>query len=332
MKDQVGGAARKGHVYTRFGDRGQTMLLGRGIVGKDSPRVQAYGVIDEANSALGLARATTHSDDLFALILEIQGELMQVMTLLATPPGVESPVMPVSEAQVLRMERAIDGFEEETLVTGFFVRPGGSQASAALHLARTIVRRAERQVLALSRIEPVDPLVIKYLNRLSDLLYVMARVDEQREIRRLVVSTLNSETGGAAHAGALTLALCDKMVEAGMKRAREIGVPMVLAVVDAGGNLLEHRRMDDALVVSISLAPRKAYTAAALRMPTSQLAELAQPGAPLFGIDVNTPNLTLVGGGLPVVLGGVVAGGVGVSGGSVEEDTSVAQAMLAAIG
>ena len=332
MKDQVGVAPKKGHVYTRFGDRGQTKLVGRGIVGKDSPRVQAYGTIDEANSALGLARATTHSDDLFSLILEIQGELMQVMTLLATPAGVEPPVMPVSETQVVRLERAIDGFEEESLVTGFFVRPGGSQASAALDMARTIVRRAERHVVALSRIEPVDPLVMKYLNRLSDLLYVMARVDEQREIRRLVVSTLNSELGGATQSGALTLALCDKMVEAGMRRAREIGVPMVLAVVDAGGNLLEHRRMDNALVVSISLAPRKAYTAAALRMPTSQLAEMSQPGAPLFGIDVNTPNLTLVGGGLPVVLGGVVAGGVGVSGGSVEEDTSVAQAMLAAIG
>ena len=302
------------------------------VVGKDSPRVAAYGTIDEATSALGLARATTHSDDLFALILEIQGELMQLMTLLATPPGVEAPVMPISEAQVIRMERAIDGFEAETLATGFFVRPGGSQASAALHLARTVVRRGEREVLALSRLAPVDPLVIKYLNRLSDLLYVMARVDEQREIRRMVVSALNADQGGALRSGALTLTLCDKMIEAGMKRAREIGVPMVLAIVDAGGNLLEQRRMDDALVVSISLAPRKAYTAASVRMPTSQLAELAQPGAPLFGIDVNTPNLTLVGGGLPVVLGGAVAGGVGVSGGSVEQDTAVAQAMLTAIG
>ena len=254
----------------------------------------AYGTIDEATSALGLARSTTQSDDLFDLILEIQGELMQVMTLLAAPPGVDAPVMQVSDSQVLRMERAIDGFEEETLATGFFVRPGGSQASAALHLARTIVRRAERQVLALSRLEPVDALIIKYLNRLSDLLYVMARVDEQREIRRLVVSSLNSGQGGASRVGALSLALCDKMIEAGMKRAREIAVPMVLAIVDAGGNLLEQRRMDDALVVSITLAPRKAFTAASLRMPTSQLAQLAQPGAPLFGIDVSTPNLTLV--------------------------------------
>lgn len=138
--------------------------------------------------------------------------------------------------------------------------------------------------------------------------------------------------GVSAQAGsALDLALCDKMIEAGIRRAHEIGVPMVLAVVDSGGNLLEFRRMDNALLVSTSLAPRKAYTAAALRMPTSKLAELAQPGAPFFGIDVNTPDLTLLGGGLPVARGDSVIGAVGVSGGSVEEDTDVAQAMLQAL-
>ena len=143
------------------------------------------------------------------------------------------------------------------------------------------------------------------------------------------MSVLQSEAPAQA-GGALTLAGCDKMIEAGIRRAQEIGVPMVLAVVDSGGNLLELRRMDDALLVSTSLAPRKAYTAVALRMPTSKLAEMAQPGAPLFGIDVSTPELTLVGGGLPLFSGGSVIGAVGVSGGSVEQDTDVAQAMVAA--
>ncbi len=322
---------RAGHVYTRFGDAGQTRLLGRAVVSKDHPRVAVYGTLDEATSALGLARATTRYDDLLDVILDLQGELTQVMSLLATPPGTDPPVPPLTGAQIRRLEGQIDRFEAELLATGFFVRPGGSQASAALHLARTIVRRAERELVALSRAESVDPLLMQYLNRLSDLLYVMARVDEQREIRRLVVSALQS--GAPAQAGgALNLAQCDKMIEAGIRRAQEIGVPMVLAVVDAGGNLLELRRMDNALLVSTTLAPRKAYTAVALRMPTSRLAELAQPGAPLFGIDVSTPDLTLVGGGLPVISGGMVIGGVGVSGGSVEQDTDVAQAMLAANG
>jgi ATP:cob(I)alamin adenosyltransferase len=321
-------ARGSGHVYTRFGDAGQTRLLGRAVVSKDHPRVMVYGTLDEATSALGLARATTRYDDLLELILALQGELMQVMSLLATPPGLDPPVPPLALAQIQRLEKQIDCFEAEILATGFFVRPGGSQASAALHLARTIVRRAEREMVGLSRGESVDPLLLQYLNRLSDLLYVMARVDEQREIRRLVLSALESGTPAQA-GGVLDLARCDKMIEAGIRRAREIGVPMVLTVVDSGGNLLELRRMDNALLVSTSLAPRKAYTAAALRMPTSKLAELAQPGAPLFGIDVSTPELTLVGGGLPVSSGGAVIGAVGVSGGSVEEDTDVAQAMLA---
>jgi ATP:cob(I)alamin adenosyltransferase len=319
------------HVYTKFGDTGKTRLVGRAVVDKDHPRVAAYGTLDEATSALGLARATIASDDLFMLTLELQGELIGLMSQMATPEHAESPVLPVNEPMIARLEREIDRLEAEMVTTGFFVRPGGSQSSAALHLARTIVRRAERQVVTLSREEKTDPLLLKYLNRLSDLLYVMARIDEQREIRRLVVSTLQTTQGGPTPVHELSLAACDTLVEAGMRKARAIGVPMVLAIVDAAGNLLEQRRMDDALVVSISLAPRKAYTAAALRMPSAQLAELAQPGQPLFGIDVNTPNLTLVGGGLPLVVSGKTIGAVGVSGGSVEQDVAVAEAMVGAL-
>lgn len=128
----------------------------------------------------------------------------------------------------------------------------------------------------------------------------------------------------------MTLGLtdCDRIIDAGMRRAHAIGVPMVLAVVDAGGNLIETRRMDDALVVSITLAPSKAYTAASVRMATQDLAQLSQPNAPLFGIDVSIPNLTLVGGGIPLRQDGHVVGAVGVSGGSVEQDIEVAQAMV----
>lgn len=327
---------RDGRIYTRFGDAGRTKLAGGIEVWKDDPRVWVYGTLDEATSTLGMARATTRYDDICQDILELQGELIGVMTELATPPQATLLVIPMGSAQVERLERKIDAYEGERIATGQFVRPGGSLASATLDLARTIVRRTERLLVALSREETVNPVLLKYLNRLSDLLYVMARIDEQREIRRLVMSTLQSAADQAQGAGrtqtALSLATCDRMVEAGIRRAQQIGVPMVLAVVDEGGNLVELRRMDGALVVSITLAPHKAYTAATVRMPTQQLAQLAQPGAPLYGIDVNIPNLTLVGGGLPVVAGGTVIGGVGVSGGSVEQDVDVAQAMLAALG
>jgi cob(I)alamin adenosyltransferase len=212
------------------------------------------------------------------------------------------------------------------------VRPGGSPAAAAIDMARTFVRRAERRLVSLAREEALNEHLIEHLNRLSDLLYVMARVDEERAIARAVereLLALRGELGGTYMA--LTLADCDRMVEAGMRRAEALGVPMVLAVVDAGGQLLETRRMDGALVVSITLAPSKAHTAAVVRMPTLELSRLARPEAPLFGIDVSIPNLTLVGGGLPLRHGGAVVGAVGVSGGSVEQDIEVAEAMVAAL-
>jgi cob(I)alamin adenosyltransferase len=104
-----------------------------------------------------------------------------------------------------------------------------------------------------------------------------------------------------------------------------------MAIVNADGTLLELRRMDNALLVSVQLAPHKAFSAVALRLPTTELAKAAQPGAELYGIDVNIPNMTLVGGGLPIFVNGVMIGAVGVSGGTVEQDVDVAQAMLAAL-
>lgn len=333
-------------IYTRGGDTGETSLLGGTRVPKDTLRIEVYGTIDEATSAMGLARATTRYLDLCREIIALQGELIGVMAELATAPDVAASgrtlkvrTSPVEMGQVERLERIIDTYEAERIPTHHFVRPGGSVASAALDMARTFVRRAERRLITLGREEEVNPCLVKYLNRLSDLLYVMARLDEQREIERAVTSQLSGAALDGKHAEptqgeekmALTLADCDRMIEAGICRAKQVGVPMVLAVVDAAGNWMETRRMDDALIVSIALAPNKAYTAAIVRMPTHTLAQLAQPSAPLYGIEANIPNLTLVGGGIPLCRADAIVGAVGVSGGSVEQDIDVAQAMVAAL-
>jgi corrinoid adenosyltransferase len=334
-------------IYTRGGDKGETSLLGGARVPKDSLRIEVYGTLDEATSTLGLARSATRHDDICRDIIELQGEFIGVMAELAAGPadGAGSPqkhtieIPRVQPAQVERLERAIDKYEAERIPSRQFVRPGGSTAAAAIDMARTFVRRAERRLISLSREEAVNPQLVAYFNRLSDLLYVMARVDEQREIAQAVIHEFRAlgqagadPAGPTEGGGAMELCLidCDRMIEAGIRRAKAIGVPMVLAVVDSGGQLMETRRMDDALVVSIALAPNKAYTAAAVRMPTQDLARLSQPEAPLFGIDANIPNLTLVGGGLPLRQDGRVVGAVGASGGSVEQDVAVAEAMVAA--
>ena len=333
----------KAGIYTRGGDTGQTSLLGGLRVDKDDPRVEVYGSLDEATSALGLARATTNYDDLCQVIIQLQGELIPIMSEVATLPGTQlkkGTIPNVQAEQIKHLEDSIDVYNSEWIQTGQFVRPGGSQASAALDMARAIVRRAERRMISLGRNEEINPDLLKYVNRLSDLLYVLARIDEQRTI----VDTITKQLGIASKYSrqkqnqvvgsvgeeemSLTTVDCDRMMKAGMEKAAAIGVPMVLSIVDQNGDVIEVRRMDDALIVSITLAAHKAYTAAAVRMPTADLAALSQPGQSLFGIDVNLPRMTLVGGGIPLKRDGKVVGAVGVSGGSVEQDIAVATAMM----
>ena len=122
-----------------------------------------------------------------------------------------------------------------------------------------------------------------------------------------------------------------RMIEAAKKKATEIGIPMVRAIVDKGGNLIAMQRMDGALLISLDIAKNKAYTAVASRMPTGELAKLAQPGAELFGIDkTNGGRIIVFAGGFPIKADGEIVGGIGVSGGPVSDDAACAQAGLAA--
>ena len=167
-------------IYTRGGDKGKTSLGGGERVEKHHPRVAAYGTVDEANAAVGLARLHTAALDdpeIDAMLARIQNDLFDLGADLATPE-VENPKYPplriVSE-QVARLEREIDGLNAELQPLNSFVLPGGSPAAAYLHLARTMTRRAEREVTLLAESEVINPEAIRYVNRLSDLLFVMSR-------------------------------------------------------------------------------------------------------------------------------------------------------------
>ena len=329
----------KAGIYTRGGDAGQTSLLGGARIDKDDLRVEVYGTVDETTCALGLARAASRYDDICRVIIDLQGELIPIMSEIATLPGTQlkkGAVPHVQPDQVGRLEQLIDCYNAEWIQSRQFSRPGGSQASAALDLARATCRRAERRLVTLGRGEAVNPELLKYLNRLSDLLYVLARIEEQRPIVELIKKQLAQaaaasdplKTNPSGEKSMLTMAECDRMIQAGIQKAMAIGVPMVLSVADQNGDVVETRRMDDALIISVTLAPNKAYTAATVRLPTAELAKYAQPGQSLFGIEANLPKVTLVGGGIPVSKDGRVVGAVGVSGGSVEQDIAVAQAMV----
>jgi len=165
-------------IYTRTGDDGETGLFGGGRVAKDALRVDAYGAVDELNAALGLARAAGLPEPIEAVVGRVQEELFVLGADLATPAhgsARDDRVVRIAPDQVERLERDIDAAEEGLPPLDSFILPGGSPAGAALHLARTICRRAERRTVHLARSEPVSDSVVPYLNRLSDLLFVLAR-------------------------------------------------------------------------------------------------------------------------------------------------------------
>ncbi len=167
---------RLNKIYTRTGDLGTT-ALGNGERRKKSDlRFAAIGEIDEANAAIGLARLHAHGD-LDRTLARIQNDLFDLGADLAVPEGGEKGKsrLRVAEAQVARLEEEIDRYNAELQPLTSFVLPGGTPSAAALHLARTVTRRAERALVALNGHEPLNPAAIAYINRLSDLLFVAAR-------------------------------------------------------------------------------------------------------------------------------------------------------------
>ena len=170
-------------IYTRTGDRGQTRLFDGTRVAKNDLRVEAYGNVDELNSAIGSALAFTSDGRIAELLQSIQRELLSLGAQLADPKfDAEKFAKPSLCAEwVAALESAMDELDQELPPLRVFILPGGGQCGALLHLARTICRRAERTVVELNETTPLDPTVIEYLNRLSDLLFVLARVINHRE-------------------------------------------------------------------------------------------------------------------------------------------------------
>jgi cob(I)alamin adenosyltransferase len=164
-------------IYTRTGDEGKTSLGDGTRLPKFHLRVAAYGGIDEANSVIGVAILHVADHEALQLLRHIQNDLFDVGADLCQPerPGREKPLLRITEEQVTWLEKRIDHFNAELEPLTSFVLPGGSPASAYMHLARTITRRAERDVVQLSADDPVNPAVLRYVNRLSDLFFVLAR-------------------------------------------------------------------------------------------------------------------------------------------------------------
>ena len=162
---------RLSKIYTRTGDDGTTGLGDGRRVDKDSARVEAYGTVDEANSAIGLVLAAPMPENVRVLLTAVQHQLFDLGGELCIPGHAA-----IFDADIDRLEQRLDEFNADLPALKDFILPGGGEAAARCHVARTVVRRAEREAVALSRLEAVRPEAVRYLNRLSDLLFVLARV------------------------------------------------------------------------------------------------------------------------------------------------------------
>ena len=325
------------NIYTKTGDKGTTGLYGGSRVDKDSLNVDVYGTIDEAISALGVAYAQTESPDIREYINHIQKRMFQAGAEFASDAkGMEMLKDKIGEADIRYLEDIVDKSTEVNGLMREFVVPGVNPSSAALHLARTIVRRAERKITTLAREIPVRDDLKKFINRLSDACFAMARLEETRaqekeieELKETVRRVAKELLGGTGNKGEckmdMSLKSLKKMAEFVEEKANEIGVPMVFSAVDEGGNLVYYQRMEGSLLVSIKVSQDKAYTACALKCPTSDLADLTKPGDSLWSLDSSGDGrIICFGGGYPIKVDGKVIGAIGISGGTAEEDMAVA--------
>ncbi len=329
------------NVYTRSGDKGTTGLFGGGRAPKDDIRVDAYGTMDEAQSAIGVAYALVKDEEIREILKKAQERIFILGAELSSDDkGREMLPDKVSQADIDAMEKTMDHYLAIIGRQKEFIIPGRNAASAALHLARSVVRRGERRIVTYkSQDDTVRPEAVKFVNRLSDLLFVLARVEEFEENIRDNAKDILAQTKideGASEAlkpqedkGEVLLTLAKRIAAASRVKAQELGVPIVFSAVDIGGNLAYYERMKDSLLASIDISQNKAYTANALKCPTSAVYDLAKEESPLFGIQfTNNNRIVTFGGGYPLIVDGVQIGAIGVSGGTVDEDMAIAEAGL----
>jgi len=309
-------------IYTKTGDKGETGLFGGSRVKKSSRRVNAYGAVDQSNAALGVAANFMRENALIDVVRVIQDKLFVVGGELASDQkGIEKLKIRVGKNDIEFLEKVIDEVSKSLTDKPYFVIPGKTKGSAFLHVARTQVRFAEREILSLMEEEEVSEDILKYMNRLSDTLYAMSRYEDEVMGEEKKVNDYAKEMRKDEK---LTEQVAHAVMKACVTKAYEIGKPMVITIVDDGGNLKSMIRMDGAIRGSIDISRNKAYTAAFFNTTTEELGKLSGPGKDLYGIEItNRGQVVTFPGGMPLVINGKIVGGLGISGGSMKEDKEV---------
>ena len=335
---------KEAKFYTGQGDKGLTALTPASQVSKADERVAAVGAVEEIVSALGVVKTHTPCPIFRGKLERIQKTLRTLSQGLRDPRSGKY-VFSTEEIDFLEsdMDAMLEHVTPETIANTL---PGGNKQSAALDVAHTTTRRAERDTVAMDRRYAVPPAFKQYLNRLSDYLLVAARysdsLHEKAEAEKpaapampasapVATATAPSATDALvaevlARLGgpkALDLETAKKLISAVEERAKEQGKHAVIAVCNAEGNPIAVHVMDGAFLVSYEVAVKKAYTTVAVKMSTMELSALCQPGGTFYGLQALDKVITF-GGGIPLYRNGVIVGGLGVSGGTGEEDHDLA--------
>lgn len=338
------------NIYTKTGDNGSTNLMKLQNVSKTDDRIQCLGTIDELTSHLGAVKAVETMEENRKELERIQKNLMKIMAAIADQFNKEYKF---SENEVLRLEEEIDRLEASFERKKKFVLPGSNPLSAQIDIARTVTRRAERTLIAVDRKFNTDAGAKKYLNRLADYLYMLARYHDNAvekddtgkkkqpdEVAPKMVNEnlVNADIVNAVmrklglNRSRIDLSTAKKLIEKVEEQAVVMGLNAVIAVCGPDGNTIAVHVMDNAFLASFDVAMKKAYTSVAVKMTTQKLGELAQPGGTFYGVDkADQGRLIIFGGGVPLYDGENLIGGLGVSGGVSEVDSELADFGAAAL-
>lgn len=310
-------------ITTKTGDDGYTSLLNGKRVHKFDLRVELMGNMDELSSYLGLLKSEIKDLEFKEELQVIQKNISSIMAQIAYGNVDEYKL---NSEELEDIENLTREYESMYISENKFIIPGESRISALMDVCRTLVRKVERNLVSVDRFYPVDEVSRKYLNRVSDYLYAGARyMDFKNKITLKVREYFDKEDIVQNNKNSMNLNTAKKLMEGIEKKSYEIGVPVVIAISNEWGNIIAVHFMDGALPGSYNIAVDKAYTSAVLRMNTEELGKLSQSGQALYGINnTNNNRIVVFGGGVPLTVNGVLIGGLGVSGGTAEQDSILA--------
>lgn len=327
------------NIYTKTGDKGFTSLAKIQNVSKADDRIQLLGNMDELTSNLGLVKAAESKEEVKTELVRVQKNLMMIMAGIADQYNREYKI---SEEETIHLEEEINRLEDAFPRKKEFILPGECMHSAQIDVARTVARRAERLLITVDHKFHVDPEAKKYINRLADYLYILARYTDYRKEEVNNKNSLNLMDGemqtmnqeDIIHSvidklglglSRIDLATAKRLITKVEEQAAKDGLNAVIAICTPEGNPVAIHVMDGAYLASFDIAMKKAYTSVAVKMTTKQLGELAQPGGTFYGIDkADNGRLIIFGGGVPLMSNGRLIGGLGVSGGTSEQDALLA--------